>query len=426
MNHTVPLYTLPSEITSLIFGFAKQSLSPTEARRLPLKLSQVTRRWRDIAIGTGSLWTDIDISPPWVSNMIEMYLTRSGTYLIDLNFVMPPPHKISSTVDVDRIFALITPHLSRCRTFYVGSSLFQDSYFPTLTRLVELVSTQALPQLQQLSLDRTGSSKTPLILDAPGLTHLRLSGSRQLSPEIGLKSLTTLHLSIPMTYAQFIDTLTSCPSLSTLAIYERYIEDWPALATETPLPTLRSLQIYGHRMCKVSEILLAISAPALHDLVIAPIVPSDLSYLRRASPGKFPALTSLTLAPAHSDAFDVLPAAFECFPTIKHLAFANVYYDGFAEMFADQDQEILWPELQSIALRDINAKTANLLTRMISLRKDRGHPLRQLRLDARSCERFPCLRFQIPVEKADVWKYYQEQALYRDVVDQFLGRPDDE
>jgi hypothetical protein len=426
MNHTTPFYSLPPELVSLIFDFAKRSLPTAKSRRLPLILSHVTRRWRDIAICAGFLWIDIDISPPWMTEMVEAYLIRSGSYPIDVSFIIPPPHKIGSISEIDRVFSLITPHLARCRTFYVGGSLFQYNECPAVATLVERVSAQALPQLKQLSLDRTGASKTPLFFNAPSLTHLCLSGSRSISPNLALDSITTLHLSIPMSFSQFTDTLTSCTSLSTLAIYDRNISEWPRKITETPVPTLRSLQVYGHRMCKVSELLLAISAPALHDLVIAPVVPSDLSHLRKTWPAKFPSLSSLTLAPAHSDAFDVLPVAFECFPTVKHLAFANIYHEGFASMFADQFREtLLWPELQSIAFRDVNPQTEYLVGRMVSLRKDRGHPLQKLRLDARSFERLPALRQQIAVETLDVWKGYQERALYRDVENQFLGRPDD-
>ncbi|KAF9467122.1 hypothetical protein BDZ94DRAFT_53176 [Collybia nuda] len=126
------------------------------------------------------------------------------------------------------------------------------------------------------------------------------------------------------------------------------------------LPNLTSLQLYGHRLNKISEILLSLGAPALEDLVIAPIVPNDLVGLLRAtqsspsspSPSSssppststpphshFPALQNLTLAPAHSSALTVLRAASACFPGVKRLAFANVYVDGFRDVFVDCGSE---------------------------------------------------------------------------------------
>ncbi|KAJ3810040.1 hypothetical protein F5876DRAFT_21645, partial [Lentinula aff. lateritia] len=88
------IHNLPNEILSEIF------LCYTCISRWPtLQLIHVCSRWRDVALGTQELWSNIAIShnsfnvsygPSWeedargVLPLVELYLERSQTALLDI------------------------------------------------------------------------------------------------------------------------------------------------------------------------------------------------------------------------------------------------------------------------------------------------------------------------------------------------------
>lgn len=424
-NPIPPVYSLPPEITSLIFGFLQKMLSLGDSRKLPVKLSHVSQHWRNIAIWAAPfLWTNIDFSPPWNLGKISMYLERSGNYPFTLDCVWPTKFHADSP-EVTAVFSLVAINLPRCRRFSTRGNLNSDLI--TIT-IVKLFLDRELPLLQTFSIERAGHSGAPINFIAPALTNLRLGMGCSLSLAFQFNSLTTLHFAIVMEYDQLVHILTSCPTLATLAVYDDLIRGWPdpeetsngtIFDTPVTLHCLRSIQIYGN-MRNVSELLLSISAPVLNNLVIAPIVANDLIALEGLY-GKtptFPSLTSLTLAPAHGYAFEVLPIAHKCFPGVEHLAFANIYSHPFERYFCDSDTALLWPDLKTIAFRGVGY-AMELIKRMVSLRRDRGHPLHKLYLDDASFHIATDL--QIVAERLDVWESFRREAFYEDDEDRFLG-----
>ncbi|KDQ07287.1 hypothetical protein BOTBODRAFT_38905 [Botryobasidium botryosum FD-172 SS1] len=70
-------YRLPNEVLSLIFQFIERSsanpLCPLR-KRAPHNIAAVSRLWREVALNTPSLWTRIDVMPPWLT---RVFLRRS-------------------------------------------------------------------------------------------------------------------------------------------------------------------------------------------------------------------------------------------------------------------------------------------------------------------------------------------------------------
>ncbi|KDQ12280.1 hypothetical protein BOTBODRAFT_96511, partial [Botryobasidium botryosum FD-172 SS1] len=59
---SLPVYRLPNEVLSIIFELAESTASDLWQRsstKNPINLSQVSRRWRDLALNLPTLWTTI-------------------------------------------------------------------------------------------------------------------------------------------------------------------------------------------------------------------------------------------------------------------------------------------------------------------------------------------------------------------------------
>lgn len=109
-----PFHKLPTELLIAIFQ-AGRSLDPTVAGFRPLLtppfsmcISQVCRIWREIALDTGLLWTDIRIYSvriPEQRRRAQMYMERSKSSLLDVSLfshgtsedAMEDLHKVVST-----------------------------------------------------------------------------------------------------------------------------------------------------------------------------------------------------------------------------------------------------------------------------------------------------------------------------------------
>ncbi|EGN98919.1 hypothetical protein SERLA73DRAFT_181647, partial [Serpula lacrymans var. lacrymans S7.3] len=88
-NQSAPVSRLPSDILALIFEECRH-LPPTwfgVKRVLPIevRLSHVTRRWREVAIGIPSLWSSIKYPMLHGEGSILEYVKRSNGCLLDVH-----------------------------------------------------------------------------------------------------------------------------------------------------------------------------------------------------------------------------------------------------------------------------------------------------------------------------------------------------
>lgn len=444
-SEAASISSLPPEIIGLIFELAHND----GKNKLLVAVTLVSRHWRDIAIDTPTIWCHIDITPPWNFCAIQMCLDRSKSCLISLQmearliegkndsddeneeaFDRRNHELVQNTV---KLCELLSPHIPRCHSILIGGTFVGTT--PMLVKILEGVSAYPLlPHLEHFTLrvddadvaedrsQRLSTLRTPLLRD------IRLAGYG-LTCRPSLTYATTLHLSavnITFEYTEFRQLLVSAPSLETLVIYDDLIEGHPLpfILDDIEMSELRSIQIYGN-MRSVSEVLLCISAPRLEDLVIAPVILNDIEKLHDHFPNKFTALKSLTFAPAHAHAFQTFPLASVCFPMIEHLTLANVYPSVFLSYFTRIDP-ILWPNLRSLAMREVNTTIGHDLQLVIDTRQRAGHPLSTLYLDSvSSSSSSPWFEGKLKLEVRDDWLIRRQSAFYQEDSTVFEGAPDD-
>jgi hypothetical protein len=181
-------------------------------------------------------------------------------------------------------------------------------------------------------------------------------------------------------------------------------------------------------MLSVSELLIFLDAPNLKELVIAPVVATDLTlFLSYSVPQRilFPLLTSLTLAPAHPEAFEALPDASACFPKIELLVLANVYLWEFVKVFTDENS-IVFPNLLGIAITGVDQRLARQFHDVVEFRQKHQVPFRNIFVDTPSLEVLQNVGVDwcgAQLVEEDIWDRQRRTALYSNVKDLFVGRP---
>ena len=418
---------LPAELLVHIFEMAQNMFSPLQQHlswRFPLVLGKVSRYWRQVAYGAPTLWSKVDVSLCRDLGGLQIYLGKSKDSPIDLNITFTPT---LSQRDTSTLIGILQPHYRRCRSITVKSDISYES----TTQISSILGSMCkghYPMLQHIYVDGMEIDMDgplfAIVADAVNLTSVRLRGLGLIYCRPPLTAVTELHLAVltqPMLYLDFSKMLRSCRSLVTLCVYDDFVRGWPAGLHDTyDMPFLRDLRIFGG-MLEVSDFLLSISAPDLEGLTIAPIVLGDLTRLRReiSNAPRFPALKSLTLAPAHGKLATVADAN-ACFPSIKLLILPN--YNKLSDRsFETTDSRPFWPELDGLAVRDIDEP--DLLYEFVRYRQGLGVPLRSLYLDPLSMSRMTrieWLKDQLSLVEADPWKIQREDSFYRDGETLFL------
>jgi len=431
---------LPPEILVYIFEMAQNTFLPSEEDllwRFPLVLGMVSQYWRQVAYGAPMLWSNVNISHDRDLDGLQVYLGRSKDVPIDLHATYDGTYAPGER-DVSMLIGILRLHYPRCRSIRLSSET-PDKITAEVMSILGSMCEGRYPMLQRFHVEGfdTGEGSEPraIVADALNLTNVRLRGLGLTYCRPPLTAATELHLAIStgtIPYAYFYGMLGSCQSLITLCVYDDLVFGWPTnLRTVHDMPSLRYLRIFGN-MLGVSQLLLSISAPCLEELTIAPVVMSDLDILHegasRNAP-RFPALKSLTLAPAHADAMEsTLSLANTCFPGIKLLILPNYYKVSFIESFKTGElnpSEQLWPELDGLAVRDIDERQDQVvLYEFIKFRQSLGVPLRTLYLDSSSIPRMTrmdWLKDRLSVVEADPWKIQCQNAFYCNEEDRFLG-----
>ncbi|KAF8172254.1 hypothetical protein K438DRAFT_1612125, partial [Mycena galopus ATCC 62051] len=156
---------LPTELLSKIFMLAIGQHAPREPTPLtmsPTTISHVGRRWRQVALATGNLWTTIVLTFPTSSEQITrtlVWLARSKTCPLDifLDFRDPEWDWEEDThgfrwVDMEAVLThILLPFAPRWRTL----ELLTDTWAPIFAFLVHTRPVGAsLNELETLSLAR--------------------------------------------------------------------------------------------------------------------------------------------------------------------------------------------------------------------------------------------------------------------------------
>jgi len=433
---------LPPELLLYIFEIVQNMLLPSEHlfRHFPLVLGDVSHYWRQVAFGAPMLWSNVDISRPRDLTVLRTYLGRSKDYPIDLHLTYgttPAQDEKADPGELDQLIDILQPHYFHCRSIRLSCGTCSQATLEMVS-LLESMRDDHYPMLQSFlveGFDMYDRIKSCAILnDAPNLTSVRLGGLGLSYCRPPLNAVTELHLAVSsriIPYTEFSKMLRSCESLMTLCIYDNLVHPWPSGQPLIHIPSLRCLRIFGNMMA-VSQFLLTIFVPDLQELTIAPIAKGDLTMLQEDishNTPRFPALKSLTLAPAHSyDMERTFGPASICFPGIELLILPNYHSKYFLLSFMTDGSGPLrprWPGLHTLAVRDIDGScNQNVLYEFVEERQRLGVPLHTLYLDSSSVPRMTrmdWLKDQLLVVEADPWQIQCGDAFYSDDEDRFLG-----
>ncbi|KIM76463.1 hypothetical protein PILCRDRAFT_91563 [Piloderma croceum F 1598] len=260
---------LPNEILAYIFTIGARSRpGPYDELPFPLLVSCITRSWRDVAINSPSVWSNLIFTTSVHSDRwcAALWLPRSGAHPLDITIDLLGRAK-------ERIMNLIIPHVARWRRFSVKAWDRGD-----LEVVLLPLRTASAPLLQHVEfrclVDEDAESWQPhehcLTLDTTLLRSVRLRGlcMECAPPHIGLTAIQLDSHQTFLTYNQISDLLSASPGLKTLMLRWSRV-DLPD-DTNLPvikLPSLRSLAM-NFRACENSFVYLfaLLSMPALESL----------------------------------------------------------------------------------------------------------------------------------------------------------------
>ncbi|KAK0199511.1 hypothetical protein DFS33DRAFT_225151 [Desarmillaria ectypa] len=242
---------VPNELLSYIFLYASHQTNA-------IHLSHVCSRWRNVALSTGSLWTDITITFPTSVEQLSCALTclrRSKVYPVDLYLDFRDPtwdwdehsHGFGSE-DMEAVLHFLLPHANRWKSV----NLLTDTWAPMWTFLKETQHAET-PNLRSVKLSRCnayfvgkGETFEPARLREP----LRLFGGQEMGmlKEVGLvgvhvdwvgsglRNLLDLELKyhasdVMPTFQEFKAILEGCPDLKCLSIV-----GWGPRFDDPPMP----------------------------------------------------------------------------------------------------------------------------------------------------------------------------------------------
>ncbi|KAJ7879211.1 hypothetical protein B0H14DRAFT_2709652 [Mycena olivaceomarginata] len=191
-----PIRRMPPELLSLIFACASQPTLHDRRDTAPWAASQVSRRWRAIALSQPSLWTSIDLDFGWIKDgqtrtiyRLEAHLKRSGNLPLDIDFGCRVPFRTS-----ERELALLnvlTRHSARWETIRINGSLSLSSALVGIRGNLPL-----LRKLQVLFYPHGPADQPSVNLDVFGLApnlreaYVNLEGNRQVAIVLPFSGLT--------------------------------------------------------------------------------------------------------------------------------------------------------------------------------------------------------------------------------------------
>jgi len=274
-NMLVPISMLPTEIFARIFHFV--ALSESHYSLDWIRVTNVCRRWRQIAIDDSTLWTHFSTSfSRWNNKWIarRLFRARNAPLIIDLNGVIRRD-----------TLSLFPPHISHTRELYLHSLTLDHS------KIVHEINIHKAPALEHLEL--TSGAPTPVAIQdlvgrsffkggpLPNLRIFRVSGTIFPWSRVPCGRLTQLKVTLTkVVFAvtpkvsqnddlkQFIDLLVNCQSLEVLAL-ENCL---PVMLSETSggqtihLPQLSRLCLSGSssRVTNLLKVLKPSSLTRLH------------------------------------------------------------------------------------------------------------------------------------------------------------------
>ncbi|TFK65477.1 hypothetical protein BDN72DRAFT_860591 [Pluteus cervinus] len=267
-NTFTPVYRLPPEILSRIFTllqYVPKFPGDLHSRRKPtlewVKVTHVSQHWRDVAIGSPNLWSQISTTYP--KCLAEEWLQRSKSAPLSIDL------RGSGSLDADRF---ITPSLFRIRelTLELTSSSWWilsrnlSSPTPLLESLSIMITDGAFYSASSTISDTTFAGTTPR------LRFLKLMGcSVDINSSIftNLEALELRDSPRKMSATDLLTALRNLPRLVSLVVSEVLATGAPLASSSIDsdtiiLASLTSLSIRGGSLIQDLDILSHLSFPA--------------------------------------------------------------------------------------------------------------------------------------------------------------------
>ena len=417
VNRDAITSSLPNETLAAIFeaGLALtkkpyfvswHAQRPERSKPFEILVSSVSRRWRNVALRTPQLWTDlrINVSKFTAGDMLDLYLSRSKSCLLDIAFTQLSQDERSYDPDPDFdthnfVWCLerLVPHTTHWRQFIVEGVKFSEAsnvfsplaglYAPALERIVINCLYNPPRVLEVFS------------VGAPRLAYMELMDVYFVPPLDTVTSLKLVTRHGPLPYTDFSHLMSHMGSLTHLSVDGRIVYV-PHLATtihQSPHIKLHSALSVDLQMSRASGgrrpsvgALCFLDLPALESLVIHGttfnIVETFTSH--RLS---YPSLRALTLTSSlmlnYEDLeFTKVREFIRLFPNIRNFAIDDTdpsFLQAFCE--AQTTDELLWPQLSIITMKSHPVRRNTAIKDIIHLIENRatlGHPISRITLSA--------------------------------------------
>jgi hypothetical protein len=373
-----PIDTLPNEILISIFETVlRMPISWSIDIPFAVIASHVSSRWRSIAIGTPSFWTNIFISSPKDVGRAASYLERSDQRSIDVTYYPYMTWDILSVVPLSKMLA---QHSHRWRRLALLSTNCDDIH-----NIVSQFQGVNSPKLECLRVvDHNGQyGSGPSIL--PHFAASRVS-------------LTTLELNslkgdLRPSYAEFRAFVQSCSSLQNLVLHTCSIQTFSPPIVLTEIPSLQSLTFSGDtREEQFYSFFEFLFTPVIETLELCYMDSEEWNYfcewMEETDVPRYPRLQSLILVDVSTDEHVDNSFADAC-PLLRHIAIRSSQFEqslistlaGWSYFSGGNgDTDIRWIHLHTLSISDITASLM-LIRHIVGSRLAAGIPLRKLRLD---------------------------------------------
>lgn len=393
-----PISLLPDEILSAIFEAGRQ-LVHKNSPPFEILVSQLTRRFREIAIRTPGLWTNLICSLRSPRDMVTAYLTRSGALPLDIQVDFTPVYPDDLNKAQEMAGGLVF-HVSRWRRVLVHGQRFD--YLKAFLTSICSVNAPILRYFQ-LSTNESKHDDESDDEEGPGgylntfdiftggaasLTTLRLKEVSIQHCRSPLLSVESIHFHtgpwIPLQARTSLrDSLAGLSALTRLVIHGQIIRGVSLPSSAIVLPALLSLHMLANaKQYPAINLIMHISAPLLHYLYLEEMhETSSLSLCDANIMERFPCLRSVTLTVDADSSCGVLwDSVMASFPAITHFEVLE-HEPAFAAAFLDSAANpMILPNLESLSLGCINGDDISDFADALSVRTELGIGLRLLRI----------------------------------------------
>jgi len=334
-NSTTPLYSLPDEIIVAIIHVGNHS-----SCTFPILMSHISHRMRELAIGSPTLWTSIDIN--LCLDKVKTYLSRSRPCLLSIfmrrKVSSPSVRRGFGNDEVVTHFSAVSAHAHRLESLDLRPMNRGTRIPPQLFA--------SAPMLSKMRLSSYGSVSLDSIMSLPAtITSLELLGCSFSSCDhfyrfiLTMPNLTNLKLSFIDVQSSFTRTHTtiSLPSLVNLQIFG-YFEYLQHICELIAMPSLRHLKMFVH-------------LDQLHSFA------TWLSAVTRVCGSPYPAIRWLEFdfreesEDREEIAVEAMKKLIHGFPDVMHVSIGSIDIQTIDSLMCLCD-DTAWPHLDTLTLKD--------------------------------------------------------------------------